>query len=72
MYNESMVEEELIKKIEEQAKKLDEIHASMKKLQSYFKWTLILTVVFLILPLIGLAFVIPAYLKTLNFSSLGL
>jgi TRAP-type mannitol/chloroaromatic compound transport system permease small subunit len=63
--------DELIKKIEEQNQKIDAMYKSVERLRKYFYWTLILTIVFFVLPLIGLIFVIPLYLNTLNVSGLG-
>lgn len=42
--------------------KIDAIYASVEKTRKYFRWTLIITVVLFILPLVGLIFVIPAFL----------
>lgn len=60
--------------------KLDNIFISAEKTRKYFKATLIVTVVTIVLPAIGLMFVIPLFLKTLtgtgsgieNINSLGL
>jgi hypothetical protein len=64
--------EEILRKLQEQEAKVDAIWRSVEKTRKYFKWTLIVTLVTIVLPLIGLIFVIPVFLKTLNFSSLGL
>lgn len=66
------MEEEILKKIEAQDKKLDEIYRSVEKTRKYFLWTLIITIVMIILPLIGLALVIPIFLQSLNLGSVGL
>lgn len=67
------MENEIIKKLEEQAKKIEAIFVSMEKTRKYFLWTLIISLAFVILPIIGLAFVIPQFLNTLNTAgSLGL
>ncbi len=49
-----------------QRQRLDAIYVSTEKTRKYFLWTLIVTVVLLVLPLIGLAFAIPFYLQTLS------
>jgi hypothetical protein len=64
--------EDLLKKIEEQDRKLDAIYLSVEKTRAYFKWSLILTAVFLVLPLVGIAFIAPFFLRTLNMAALGL
>ena len=65
------MEEEILKKIEMQDKKLEEIYHSVEKMRKYFLWTLIVTLVLFILPLIGLLLVIPKFLSiytnSLNF-----
>ena len=42
--------------------KIDAIYASVEKTRKYFMWTLIITVVLFVLPIIGLIFAIPAFL----------
>ncbi len=56
----------LIARFEEQQKKIDQIFVSVEKTRMYFKWTLIISIAVIVLPAIGLAFAIPAYLKTLQ------
>lgn len=55
---------DLKQKIEEQSEKLDAIHAQVKKMRRYFLWSFWLTVVFFVLPLVGLVFIIPWFLST--------
>lgn len=66
-----MEENIIFQKIEEQDKKLEAIYQSAEKTRKYFLWTLIATIVTIVLPLIALAFVIPWMLNTLT-SSLGI
>ncbi len=66
------MEEEILKKIEAQDKKLEEIYNSIEKMRKYFLWTLIVTVVVIILPLIGILLVIPRFISTLGGNNLGL
>jgi len=65
-YTIDMNNEEISKKLEEMNAKIDEVHESTRKIVSYFKWTLIITGLMIVLPLIGLLFAIPSYLKTLD------
>lgn len=58
--------EEIIKKLQEQDQKLDAIFRSVEKTRRYFLFTLILSVVLFVLPLIGLLFVIPQFLSTVG------
>lgn len=63
----------LIQKIEAQQVELLEIKASLKKIQDYFFWTLVITVALVVLPALGLVFAIPKFLNTYSdIQSLGL
>jgi len=66
------MEEEILKKIEAQDKKLEDIYNSVEKMRKYFLWTLIITIVVIVLPLIGLIFLIPQFLSTISGANLGL
>lgn len=66
------MEQETLKKLEEQGQKIDEIYVSVEKTRKYFMWTLILTLAFFILPLIGLVFAIPSFLSTYSTALQGL
>lgn len=56
------------KQLAEQRELLEKVLRSSESIRRYFKWGFIITVVMIVLPLIGLAFVIPVFLQ--NFSSL--
>jgi hypothetical protein len=58
------MEDDILKKFEEQDKKLGDICKSIEQMKKYFLWTLIITVVMIVLPLIGLAVAIPQFLST--------
>ena len=60
------MEQDISRKLEEQDKKLDAIYKSVEKTRKYFLFTLIVSVVFVVLPLVGLIFVIPMFLRTLT------
>lgn len=65
--------DEILRRLEEQDKKLDAIYKSVERTRKYFLWALIITIVVIVMPLIGLFFAIPALLKTLGaYSTLGL
>ena len=59
------MEQDISRKFEEQEKKLDAIYKSVEKTRKYFLFTLVVSVVFIVLPLVGLIFVIPMLLSTL-------
>ncbi len=46
--------------------KIDNLQRAIDRLNKIFKWTLIITVLLFILPLIGLLFVIPQFLSTIT------
>ena len=62
--------EELLRAVQqqlaEQNVKIDAVYKSSERLRKYFMWTLIITVATIVLPLIGLAFVVPYYLSSLQ------
>ncbi len=66
------MEQDILNKLAAQDAKLDEIQKTMKKLQNYFKWTLIVSVAVIILPMIGLAFAIPSFLSSFSSTYSGL
>ena len=66
------MEPDLLQKLEELDKKIEMTYRSAEKMRKYFLWTLIISVLVIVVPAIGLVFAIPAFLNTLNFSGLGL
>lgn len=60
------MEQDILNKLAEQDAKLDKIYKSSEQMRKYFLWTLIISVALIIIPLIGLIFVIPQYLNTLT------
>ncbi|MFA7252844.1 MAG: hypothetical protein WC027_03220 [Candidatus Paceibacterota bacterium] len=53
--------EERFKKLEE---KIEKTYISVEKTRKYFQWTLIITVVIVVLPLILMLFAIPSFIST--------
>lgn len=66
------MEQELLKKLEEQGRELADIRRMVNQIRRYFLWTLIGSLVLFILPLIGLAFVVPQFLATYGNTGGGL
>lgn len=58
------MDQELIKKIEEQGLKIDAIYQSVEKTRKYFLIVAWITVATVVLPLIILAFVLPSFIST--------
>jgi hypothetical protein len=59
-----MEEQEMKQAIAELSEKLDKVYVSSEKMRKYFLWTLIISVVLFVLPLIGLVFAIPSFINT--------
>jgi len=57
------MEEETRKRLDSQDELLQEIYKSVEKTRKYFMWTLIISLAFFVLPLIGMIFVIPKFLS---------
>jgi TRAP-type mannitol/chloroaromatic compound transport system permease small subunit len=66
------MDQEILEKIKEQDAKLDAIYASVEKTRKYLIWKTIISVIFFVLPLVGLAFLIPWFLKTITAAYSGL
>jgi fatty acid desaturase len=66
------MDQEILKKFEEQDAKLDAIYQSVEKMRKYFLWTLIVAVATIILPIIGLIAIIPWFLKIMTSAYSGL
>jgi len=52
--------------LDDQSKKIDAIYTSVEKTRKYFLWTLIITLVVVILPLIGIAFILPTFVGVIT------
>ncbi len=52
------------KQIADMQVKIDAIYKSVEKTRKYFLWTMIITIVLFVLPLIGLIFIIPSFIST--------
>ncbi len=56
--------EDLIKKIDDQQEKIDQIYKSVEKTRKYFKWTLIITILIIVLPILASIFIIPSFISS--------
>jgi hypothetical protein len=63
------MENDILEKLKQNDEKLEKIFVSVEKTRKYIFWTMVITIGFVVLPLIGLIFAIPAFLST--YSSLG-
>jgi len=64
--------DEILKKLEEQDKKIDAIYVSVEKTRKYFLWTLIITIATVVLPIIALIILLPWLMNTLSSAYSGL
>ncbi|MFA7201798.1 MAG: hypothetical protein WC099_02295 [Candidatus Paceibacterota bacterium] len=60
------MEQDILKKLEEQEKKIDAIFVSVERTRKYFMWTLIISVMVIVLPLIGMLFLLPTLLNSIS------
>ena len=58
--------EEILKKIEEQEKKIDAIYISVEKTRKYFMWTFIATLVTFVLPLVAILVMMPFLMSSIT------
>ncbi len=61
--------EKIEKKLSEIEAKVDAVFASSEKMRKYFLWTLVITIVVIVGPLLILPFVIPAFLSSVTLPS---
>ena len=64
-----MPSDDLPKRIDALEHKLDAVYTSVEKTRKYFLWLLIISVAVIVLPMIGLMFVLPSFLS--YYGSLG-
>ena len=60
------METDVLAKLAEMDQKIDRMFKSVEKLRRYFLWTLIITLITVVLPLIALIFVAPWALDILS------
>jgi len=60
------MEEDIQKQLNEQHELIQKIYISVEKTRKYFMWTLIISVIFFVLPLIGIMLLLPAALSGLT------
>jgi len=66
------MDEEFYKKIQDMELKIDELYRAMNAAKKMIKWSLIITVVLFVIPLIILAFLLPSMMDTITSSYAGL
>lgn len=58
------MEQELIQRLAKLEEQTSAIFVSVEKTRKYFFWTMVLTLVFFVVPLIGLFFAVPMFLSS--------
>ena len=58
------MDQEVLKKIDELEQKIDAVQKMVARIQRYFLWTMIISVAVIVLPMIGMVFVVPQFLNT--------
>ena len=66
------IEIEILKKIDENSKKIEAIYESVEKTRKYFLWSAIINILVFVLPLVGIILIIPWFVSKMDYSSLGL
>jgi hypothetical protein len=66
------MEQEILDKLAAQEQKIDAMYVSVEKLRKYFLWTLIITGVTFVLPLIAMAVILPWFISTMSSAYSGL
>jgi hypothetical protein len=61
-----MNDQELEARFAALSEKIDAVYISVEKTRKYFLATIIVSLVAIVLPLIGLAFALPAFISNLN------
>mgnify|MGYP001270233644 CR=1 FL=1 len=64
------MEQEILQKLEELNKKVEKSAKQIQQMKKYFLWTLIVSIAVVVLPLIGLMFMIPQFISL--YSNLGI
>lgn len=60
------MEQEILNRIAVQEELLQRVYVSVEKTRNYFRWTLIISVAVVVLPIVGILFAVPALLSTLG------
>lgn len=64
------MEQEILQKLGELEKKFEENIKIARQMRQYFFWTLIISLAVIVLPLVGLIFILPQFIST--YSDLGI
>jgi len=63
------MEQDISEQLKRTEAKVDAIYASVEKTRKYFFWTMVITIAVVVLPMVGLVFVIPQFMS--SYSEIG-
>lgn len=66
------MEQEILNQLQTQEELLQKVYVSVEKTRKYFMWTLIITLVLFLLPLLGFMFILPSFISTMTEGYSGL
>lgn len=58
------------KKLDDLTKKVDELQVTIRKIWTLYKWTIMISIALIVLPLIGIGFAIPTFFSTYETTTL--
>ncbi|MBI3627809.1 MAG: hypothetical protein HY220_03670 [Candidatus Sungbacteria bacterium] len=64
------MEQEILRKLEEQSNQIAIMTKSVEKMRRYFLWTLVISLLVIVLPAIGLIVAIPQFLNVYSAQNL--
>ena len=67
-----MIDPELLAKLNQIEEKAEKAYQAAEKVRKYLFWTGVITVALIVLPLIGLAFVLPSFISSYTTTLNGL
>lgn len=60
------MEQDILNRLEKQEALLAKVYTSVEQTRKYFLWTMIGSIVLIVLPLLALVFVLPNFISTLT------
>jgi len=64
------MDHDLDTRLKEIEHKIDRMEATMHKVWAIYKWSIIIALILVVVPLIAMAFVLPSYLNSLDLNGL--
>ncbi len=64
------MDHDLDTRLKEIERKIDRMEATMRKVWAIYKWSIIIALILVIVPLVAMTFVLPSYFKSLDINGL--